>query len=386
MMVEAGVSHEESLSTDSEIGVDGPVVWAVLCERAGDNAQILALARALGWRVEVKRLRYRRNGRFLDVWRGTTLLGIDRKNSSPLDGPWPDLIISASMQNEPVCRWIRKQSDGRTRYVHLGKPWAKIASFDLVITVPEYRWIPDRPNVLRNVCSLHDVNLARLSEEAAKWVPEASGLPTPFVTLLVGGYAGPYAFDRLDAERLGREASDFVRRAGGSLLVTTSARTSAASVESLVASIDVPFTLHEWSPEAEENPYAGFLGLADSIIVTSDSTSMLAEACATQKPVYMFDLSGPRSGAEQGPWWRRFNRNRAKAFLYRNVLLKIAPNKIKRDISRVHEELIAAGRATWLGDEFPDKQPGPLDEMPRAIKRVRQVTADGQAPIQSPAP
>ena len=78
-----------------------------MCYRAGDNAQIRALAERLGWNVEVKRLAYRPGGRLIDVFRGTNLWGIDRKRSSPLEGPWPDLIISASMRNEPVCRWIQ---------------------------------------------------------------------------------------------------------------------------------------------------------------------------------------------------------------------------------------------------------------------------------------
>src|SRR5215510_16541101 len=94
-------------------GLPQPRVWAVLCYRSGDNSQILALAEALGWPFEVKRLAYRRLGRAVDLWRGTTLLGIDRRRSSILGPPWPDLVISAAMRNEPVCRWIRKQSRGR---------------------------------------------------------------------------------------------------------------------------------------------------------------------------------------------------------------------------------------------------------------------------------
>ena len=44
-----------------------------------------------------------------------------------------------------------------------------------------------------------------------------------------------------------------------------------------------------------ENPYFGYLALADTIIVTSDSVSMVSEACSTGKPVYVLDLEG-RSG------------------------------------------------------------------------------------------
>ena len=67
MMAEAGSNHEESPSTCSEPSPDAPLVWAILCGRAGDNGQILALACALGWHVEIKRLAYHFNGRLLDV-------------------------------------------------------------------------------------------------------------------------------------------------------------------------------------------------------------------------------------------------------------------------------------------------------------------------------
>ena len=43
-----------------------------------------------------------------------------------------------------------------------------------------------------------------------------------------------------------------------------------------------------------------FLGLADAFIVTSESMSMLAEACAMQKPVYMFDMDD-RAGGDGQP-------------------------------------------------------------------------------------
>ncbi|MEZ4331933.1 MAG: ELM1/GtrOC1 family putative glycosyltransferase [Myxococcota bacterium] len=359
----------------------------------GDDAQILSLARALGWPFEVKRLAYRRLGRVIDVWRGSNRLGVHVGRSSALRPPWPDLVLSASMRNEPICRWVRRQSGGRTRYVHIGKPWARVPAFDLVIAGPEYWWLPAGSNVVRNACSLHDVRAASLAEAARLWAPSVAHLRRPRIALLVGGYAGPYPFDRANAMRLGREASAFARRQGGSLLVTTSARTSASAIEGLLASIDVPHVLHRWQRGGEANPYLGFLGLADSIIVTSDSTSMLAEACATGKPVSIFDLAvdavgrgrtcieGDERRARTRPW-ARVNRDRTLAFFYRNVLLRFAPTKIKRDIGRVHESLIASGHAVWFGDPAPDRMPPPLDPLPRSVERVRRLFSGGRTPIE----
>ena len=377
---------ESAIEPRREEGTPPLRVWALRCGRGGDDAQILALAEALGGPFEVKSLAYRRFGRLFDVWRGTTLLGIDAKRSSPIAPPWPDLVISASMRNEPVCRWIRTQSAGATRYVHIGKPWAPLARFDLVIAPPEYHRLPRRPNVLHSAFSLHGVSEARLAEEARRWAPSLAHLPRPFVAVLVGGYAGPYALDREKAERLGRAASAMARKLGGSLLVTTSARTSRAAAEGLRAAIDVPHSLFVFGSSADEtaNPYLGFLASADSIVVTCDSTSMLAEACATRKPVYIFDLGRDDDPVEAMPparperksaarWWRRCNRDRAKALLYRRTLLRFAPPHLARDIGAVHRTLLASGRAVWVGQTFPPRRPPPLDEMPRAVARTRAL-------------
>src|SRR5512132_3544569 len=177
-----------------------------MCYRQGDNSQILALTEALGWPFEVKRLHYRCFGYAIDVWRGTTLLGIDRDGSSPLDPPWPDLIISASMRNEPVCRWIRKQSGGLTRYVHMGRTWARLETFDLVVTSPEFR-LRKLANVHHNALTLTRVTADKLAEAAAIWGPRLAHFPGPRVAVFVGGYGGPYALDPEKARRLGRDAS-----------------------------------------------------------------------------------------------------------------------------------------------------------------------------------
>ena len=113
-----------------------PVVWLLHGHKAGDNNQTLALAEALGWPYEIKRLAYRPwellTNRLLQV----TLAGTDPARCSPLEAPWPDLVITCGVRNEPVCRWIREQSAGRTRYLHLGRPWGPLESFDLVVTTP----------------------------------------------------------------------------------------------------------------------------------------------------------------------------------------------------------------------------------------------------------
>jgi mitochondrial fission protein ELM1 len=122
-----------------------PLVWVVTGYRAGERGQILALAEALGWRYEIKHLSYTSIDWLPGLLRLKSLIGINRSLSSNLAPPWPDLVISAGMRNEPVCRWIRMQSGNRTKLVQVGRPWVQIEEIDLIVTTPQYR-LPERDN------------------------------------------------------------------------------------------------------------------------------------------------------------------------------------------------------------------------------------------------
>jgi mitochondrial fission protein ELM1 len=360
-----------------------PRVWVMMGHKAGDNSQVLALAEALGIPFEIKHFVYRPTELVTNLLLGPTLAGVVKSRSSTLAPPWPDLIISAGRRNEPICRWIQKQAKGqRVRLVHLGRPWAKIERFDLVVTTPQYR-LPVRPNVVQNKTPLHRVTQERLVKDAAEWAPRLGDLPKPHIAVMIGGSSGPYSFDHKAAARLGRQASALAAKTGGSLLITTSARTPAPTIDTLAQHITCPKYLYRWSKDAQENPYFAFLGLADSIIVTGDSMSMLAEACATRKPVHIFDLGEGRHAMRQAPATdedrnadirargKGWKRARFRAFMYRQMM-RFGPQRLSRDIRIVHQHLVDSGRVVWLGDDFAPGLPlRSLECVSRAVARVR---------------
>lgn len=350
-----------------------PIVWVVTGYRAGERMQIMALAEALGWPYQVKDLDYRQVASTLSLFRTRTRLGINRTGSAKLKPPWPDLVISAGMRNEPVCRWIRAQSGGRTRLVHIGRPWVSLEHLDLVITTPQYR-LPERDNVLQNSLTLHGVTPERLQAEADRWAPRFAALPRPWTAVIVGGNSGPYTLGRKSARRLATGASEFAAARGGSLLVTTSARTAPAALQELSRRIHVPAYQYRWQQDNLDNPYYGYLALADEFIVTADSISMLSEACATGKPVHMFDLNtghlAMRPDAEAGD-----NDLRLSGLLYRG-LMRWGHQRLSRDISLVHERLLCEGRASWLGESASTGAVTQLQDIDRAVARVRALLDD----------
>jgi len=169
-------------------------IWCLFGRKAGDNTQVRALADELGVGYQDKHIAARPWGLLTHLTLQTTLAGIDLSESSPLVAPWPDLVISAGRRNEPVARWIQKQSGGRTRLVHIGRPWAPLHCYDLIITTPQY-FLPELPNTLHNSLPLHRVSAAHLRAEGEHLLPLIDHLPRPRIAVLVGGDSGRFVDD-----------------------------------------------------------------------------------------------------------------------------------------------------------------------------------------------
>ena len=327
---------------------------------------MLALAEALGWPFETRRMAYRPTELITNRLLRVTLLGIDRGRSDKLVPPWPELVITAGRRNEPVARWIQREAGGRgaCKLVHVGRPWAPIEAFDLIVTTPQYA-LPRHPRILHTEAPMHRVSPAALGAAAARWRPRLADLPGPRIAVMLGGHVGPWTFDAGKAHELGRQVNAMACELGGSLLISTSARTPPAVVDAVSAELTAPYRLYRWSRDDPDNPYLGFLALADRIVVTSDSMSMLVEATATAKPVFVFDLADPPGRAPLTLRRLTFQLGRL-----------LGPRQLARDVTAIHQGQLEAGRAVRLGNPWPDgARPAPPADAQAAASRVRALLA-----------
>jgi mitochondrial fission protein ELM1 len=267
-----------------------PRVCVLFGSTRGDNAQLLNLAQALGWPFEVKgevdsalitaadRLAY--------------AAGVPLRRSKPLLSSllWPDLIVIAGGRRVVDALRIKAMSEGRSRIVCLGRPWADLDLFDLVITTPQYRLPDDHPNVLMNAMPLNQPDRQALAAAAEAWRDEIAPMPKPWIAVLVGGDSGSCRFARATGAELAAEANRLAQATGGSLLISTSVRTPKPAADALFEGVDAPRLAFRFDKDAKRNPHLGFLALADRFIVTSDSASMIAEAAATGRPVSIFEV------------------------------------------------------------------------------------------------
>lgn len=257
-----------------------PRVWAFLGNRAGDNAQVLALAREIGIPFEEKHLSYNLlhilTGRFM----GASRVSLDQRCAAQMVPPWPDLIIAVGRRAVPIARWVRKQNGGKTRLVLIGHPRVDPDLFDLVYTTRQYP-VPAASSVhlLPVAMSPYKEPPLRTAEETA-WLAQ---LPRPHLLMAIGGKT---RYWRLPPRHLANAAERLARRAerlGGTLIVIGSYRTSPgglAAVQERIGGRGPHRVL--WKSEPR---FSVLMDDADEIFPTADSVSMISESIVTGKPV-----------------------------------------------------------------------------------------------------
>ena len=176
----------------------------------------------------------------------------------------------------------------RLPVVQVQHPRLDLGRFDLVVAC-RHDEISGH-NVLVGRTALHGLTRERLEEAKALWAPRFAHLPRPLVAVLVGGSNGRYTFGVAEAARLGRVLVETMRAEGGSLLVTPSRRTDPAALR-VLGDVVKQVGGFVWDGEGE-NPYVGLIACADSLVVTTDSVSMMSEAVAGFAPVTIFPLPG----------------------------------------------------------------------------------------------
>jgi len=327
-----------SATTDEQAAGAAPV-WVLADPRAGTAAQALGIADRLGLPFSVKHLLWTPLSRLPNLLPMGSLVGLAPEARASLAPPWPRLVIAAGRRAAPVALWLKRRAG--VRLVHVMRPGVASGRFDLLV-LPQH----DRPRPASNVLEVigvpNRVTAESLAEAAAAWAPRVAHLPRPRVALLVGGPVRAEGLAPVLARDLATRVAALALAAGGSVLATTSRRTGAAAEEALAEGLAaVPHLLHRFGSHRFGcpgcNPYLAFLGLAEAIVVTGDSVSMLSEACATDAPVFFWSppgLAGPRH-------------------------------------VRFHASLFAAGLAEPLGDTLKGESRERLDEAGRVVAEIR---------------
>ncbi len=249
---------------------------------AGLQAQALGLAEAAGLTPELRVLTPRAPWRFLPAARWPAPLRVVREAVQP---PLPEVIVGCGGVAAAVGAALRRPG---IAMVQVQNPRLDPRRFDLIIANRHDELTG--PNVVVTRTALHRATPGRLADAAERWRERLADLPRPLVSVLVGGSNGRFRLDAPVAAALAEQLAEMMRRDGVGVAVTPSRRTDPAATRALSAALE-PLGGWVWDGTGD-NPYFGLLALANAIVVTMDSVSMVSEAAATAAPVLVAPLPG----------------------------------------------------------------------------------------------
>jgi len=279
------------LRSDAGTGSAAPRVWVLHDGKPGMASQALGLAEATGLPFVEKPLTVRRPWGWLPPQLWPTPLSAVSENGVLLAPPWPDVIIACGRNTAAPALAIRRAGGGGTLAVQVQDPRIGRGEFDLML-VPEHDRLRGATVVVTRG-ALHRATPARLAAARRRFAA-LERLPRPIVGVLIGGANRAYRLDHTRLAEIADGIAAAVRQVGGSALVTPSRRTGAAGLAVLRQRL-AGVSGEIWdasSSSGGENPYYAYLAVADVLLVTADSVSMISEAAATGKPVHVIALAG----------------------------------------------------------------------------------------------
>ena len=208
--------------------------------------------------------------------------------SAAVAGQLPDLLIGCGGMAAAVLSALRRPS---LPVVQVQHPRMATGRFDLIVVNTHDR-LTGR-NIIVTRTALNRVTPERLAAEADRWRDRLAPYARPLVAVLLGGSNGRYTLDSAVAGRLAADLVAMMRRDQVGVVVTPSRRTDPAITTILRQALE-PLGGWVWD-FAGDNPYFAMLALADMVIVTQDSVSMISEAAATTAPVMFVPLPGRSS-------------------------------------------------------------------------------------------
>lgn len=201
-----------------------------------------------------------------------------------------DVLVGSGYQISRVMRALKK-AEPRLFTVATARPSGKAKDYD-VVAVEQHDKFEQADNVVVTLGAANRITKDRLAQEADRWRRRLASVRGYKVAMLIGGASKHGKFDAEAAKEMVHAVVKPLKGNEAGLLVTTSRRTGKDVTEVIEATLKesgVPYFL--WTPDdssARDNPYLAYLALADAVVVTSDSVSMVSEAASAGKPVYLW--------------------------------------------------------------------------------------------------
>ena len=199
----------------------------------------------------------------------------------------PDLVISCGRKSV-VPSILLKKKNPKIFTIHVQDPKVSLNNFDAIIA-PEHDDLNGN-NVFSSKGAIHYITEEEIEKAKPYLVKKINS--TKIISLILGGPNKYYSFnDKQLIEIFNKIKSNFVSD-GYKVIVIPSMRTPKSSIELAKKEMDsCGYVVSSVDKQAYLSAYA----LANYVIVTCDSTSMISEAATSGKPIFVAHMSAKKN-------------------------------------------------------------------------------------------
>ena len=209
-----------------------------------------------------------------------------------------DLVISCGRKSV-IPSAIIKKKNANIFTIHIQDPKVNYKNFDVIIA-PEHDELKGE-NVISSKGSIHYITQSEI-EKAKNYLVNKFHNEN-VVSLILGGPSKYYSFSNEELTQVFRKIkSNFISQ-GYKALVIPSMRTPKRIIDlAMKEFVKVGFVVNTVDKQA----YLSALALATNIVVTCDSTSMISEAAASGKPIFVAHMKPKKNNYRFKKFFRLF--------------------------------------------------------------------------------
>ena len=190
------------------------------------------------------------------------------------------IIISCGRKSVIPSIALKKRLGNEIFNIHIQDPKVSFEHFDLIIS-PEHDGIRGE-NVISTQGSIHYLTKKEITENS-KYIQIDKG-KKKIVTFIIGGPNKYYNFSEEQVHYVFNKVKKLFTPDKFKIIVIPSYRTPERIIKKAYNTFGFN---HHVIKTIDKKAYLSSLAIADYIVVTCDSTSMISEAAVTGKPVYM---------------------------------------------------------------------------------------------------
>ena len=194
-----------------------------------------------------------------------------------------DIVISCGRKSVIPSIYLKNKFKNRIANIHIQDPKVSLDNFDFIVA-PEHDNL-EGENVLNSKGAIHYLRDEELNESINYLKPKID--KEKIVSLIVGGPNKYYNYDwQIINEIFSKIKKNFIEK-GFQLIFIPSMRTPKKIIDLAKSFFDESQIIIK---DIDKKAYLSSLKLADYIVVTCDSTSMISEAAITGKPIYIAQM------------------------------------------------------------------------------------------------